>query len=134
MKTDQNTLNTAKTIIIIGLVAQIVSFGVFLVTAINFNWRLKKNPTGPSMSAKVPWRKHLYTIYVTSSLIMVRCIFRLVDYLTGTNGYISQHEAFSYVFDSTLMWCVMVTLAINHPSEIRATIQWWRDAKEKALM
>jgi hypothetical protein len=116
-------LNTAKTVIVIGLVAQIVAFGIFIVTAISFNMRLKKNPTGPSMSVQVPWRKHLYTVFITSSLIMVRCIFRLVEYLSGTNGYISEHEAFSYVFDSTLMWCVMVTLAVNHPSEIRALIQ-----------
>lgn len=81
-----------------------------------------RRPTDPSMSAEVPWRKHLYTVYLTGSLIMVRCIFRLVEYVTGTKGYIWQHEAFSYVFDSSLMWFVMVIFAVNHPSEIRAII------------
>jgi len=122
-KTNQSTLNTAKTVIIIGLVAQIVAFGVFIITAITFYLRLKRKPTGPSMSAQVPWRKHLITVFITSSLIMIRCVFRLVEYLTGTDGYISRHESFSYVFDSTLMWFVMVILAVNHPSEIRAIIQ-----------
>jgi hypothetical protein len=121
-KTNQNTVNTAKTVIDIGLVAQIVAFGIFIVTAISFHWRLMRRPTDPSMSAEVPWRKHLYTVYLTSSLIMVRCIFRLVEYVTGTKGYIWQHEAFSYVFDSSLMWFVMVIFAVNHPSEIRAII------------
>ncbi|KAK9327098.1 RTA1 like protein-domain-containing protein [Lipomyces starkeyi] len=116
----QSNLNTAKIVIDIGLSAQIVSFGFFIVTAIVLHRRILKQPTIPS---KVPWKKHFYTVYLTSTVIMCRCIFRLVEYLLGTNGPIWGHEAYQYGFDSTLMFFVMVAFAVIHPSEVHAMLK-----------
>ncbi|KAK9427507.1 RTA1 like protein-domain-containing protein [Lipomyces doorenjongii] len=117
---NQNNLNTAKIVIDIGLSAQIVSFGFFIVTAIVFHRRILKQPT---ILSEVPWKKHFYTVYLTSTIIMCRCIFRLVEYLLGTNGPIWGHEAYQYGFDSTLMFLVMVAFAVIHPSEVHAILK-----------
>lgn len=116
----QSNLNTAKIVIDIGLVAQIVSFGIFIVTTIVLHRRILKQPT---ITSKVPWRKHLYTVYLTSTIILCRCIFRLIEYLLGTNGPIWGHEAYQYGFDSTLMFIVMVAFAVIHPSEVHAFLR-----------
>lgn len=121
--TNPNTLNIAKTVIDIGLVSQIVSFGIFITVASTFHWRVLKNPTPLSTSAQIPWRKHLYTVYLTSAIVMCRCIFRLIEYLLGTQGPIWQHESYQYVFDSSLMFGVMVSFAISHPSEVHALLK-----------
>ncbi|KAK9351838.1 RTA1 like protein-domain-containing protein [Lipomyces doorenjongii] len=117
---NQNNLNSAKIVIDIGLSAQIVSFGFFIVTAIVFHRRILKQPT---ILSEVPWKKHFYTVYLTSTIIMCRCIFRLVEYLLGTNGPIWGHEAYQYGFDSTLMFLVMVAFAVIHPSEVHAILK-----------
>ncbi|KAK9384677.1 RTA1 like protein-domain-containing protein [Lipomyces mesembrius] len=116
----QSNLNTAKIVIDFGLAAQIVSFGFFIVTAIVLHRRILKQP---AIASNVPWKKHLYTVYLTSTIIMCRCIFRLVEYLLGTNGPIWPHEAYQYGFDSTLMFFVMVAFAVIHPSEVHAILK-----------
>ena len=57
-------------------------------------------------------------LFVTSALIMVRSVFRAVEYLQGFNGYLLSNEAFLYVFDATLMFLVMILFGIVHPSKI----------------
>lgn len=59
-------------------------------------------------------------LYLGSFLIMVRSIFRVVEYLQGFDGYLLKHEAYLYVFDALLMVLVMVLFNWIHPSEIVA--------------
>lgn len=66
----------------------------------------------------IPWRKQLYVLYLVSILIMIRSVFRIVEYLQGTDGYIMTHEAFLYIFDATMMIATVVILNVIHPSQI----------------
>lgn len=59
-------------------------------------------------------------MYAVSLLIMVRSIFRAVEYLQGFNGYLLSHEGYLYGLDALLMFLVMVVLNVIHPSEIAA--------------
>lgn len=68
-------------------------------------------------------------MYATSLLIMVRSIFRVVEYLQGFNGYILRHEAFLYVFDGTLMFLVLVIFIAVHPGEVNALLKGGTVAK-----
>ena len=52
--------------------------------------------------------------YSASALIMVRSVFRVVEYVEGNNGYIMRREALLYVFDAVLMFFVMVLFNIFH--------------------
>ncbi|KAM0413046.1 hypothetical protein ACHAPD_008117 [Fusarium lateritium] len=99
-------------IIIAGLLVQIVVFGFFVVTSFLFHWRLKKCPTPESLRGVVPWQRYLFVLYVSSFLILVRSIFRVVEYLQGNKGYLISHEVYLYVFDAILMALVMVILVV----------------------
>jgi RTA1 like protein. len=108
----------AKVVVIVGLLIQIVSFSLFGVTAVVFHRKITAVPTLESLNPNIPWQKILYMLYGVSALIMVRSIFRLVEYITGTSGYLLQHEWPMYVFDCVLMLAVMVIFYIWYPSDI----------------
>lgn len=57
-------------------------------------------------------------LYASSMLIMIRSVFRLIEYLQGNNGYLLHHEIFLYIFDAVLIFITMVIFNICHPSEI----------------
>ncbi len=110
-------------IVVGGLVLQILFFGLFMIVTLVFHLRVQKAPTARSASHDVPWRKHLHALYFASILIMIRSIFRVIEYVQGNAGYILSHEVFLYIFDSVLMLGVMVLLNIVHPSEIYALLR-----------
>lgn len=72
----------------------------------------------------------MMTLYGTSILIMVRSIFRVVEYLQGFDGFLLRHEAYLYVFDATLMFLVLVLLNLVHPSEVVALIDGWKGTSD----
>ena len=57
----------------------------------------------------------LYTLYTVLGLISIRIIFRLVEYSSGTNSYLTDHEWPSYVFDFTVMTIALTVLVVLHP-------------------
>ncbi|KAL1582749.1 hypothetical protein WHR41_08376 [Cladosporium halotolerans] len=117
-------LDTGSRIIIVGLFVQLAFFGFFMVSACAFHRRLVRQPTIRSRSGwSCPWRKHLYTMYGASLLIMVRSIFRAVEYLQGNDGYILSHEVYLYALDALLMFAMMVLFNAIHPSEIVAPVK-----------
>ncbi|KAF2108842.1 RTA1 like protein-domain-containing protein [Lophiotrema nucula] len=78
-------------------------------------------PMSPSNSLSIdelPWRRHIYALYIASVLIMVRSVFRVIEYLMGNNGYLLKHEVFLYIFDATLMFFVMALFNWIHPSQV----------------
>lgn len=67
----------------------------------------------------VEWKKILYMLYYTSVLIMIRSIFRPVEYIMGNDGYLLRHEWTMYVFDVVLMIGVMVVFYVWYPSSLK---------------
>ncbi|XP_014560824.1 hypothetical protein COCVIDRAFT_88395 [Bipolaris victoriae FI3] len=118
-----SALHTGENIIIGGLVVQILFFGCFMVTSVLWHTRMAKNPTTRILSGSIPWEMQLYSLYAASMLILVRSVFRLIEYAQGNNGYLISHEVFLYIFDSTLMWITMAILAWIHPSEITGLLK-----------
>lgn len=120
-------LETGTHIIVAGLFIQLVFFGVFIVVAILFHVRMNKVPT--AASSNVPWKKHFHTLYATSLLIMIRSIFRVIEYLQGFSGYLLSHEIYLYIFDACLMLAVLVIFNFVHPSEVQALLKGGKVAK-----
>ncbi|KAF9694126.1 hypothetical protein EKO04_007858 [Ascochyta lentis] len=85
--------------------------------------RVSSGPPGtarPSVvgSYHLPWKRHMYVLYLASALIMVRSVFRVVEYLQGNNGYILRHEVYLYIFDALLMLAVMCLFNWSHPAQV----------------
>lgn len=116
MSSGASGMKTGEKIIIGGLFVQILFFGLFFVTAIMF--QMRGNEYLASLGRSVPWKKHLFALYATSILILVRSVFRVVEYIQGNAGYLLRHEVFLYVFDAVLMFAVMAILNVSHPGDI----------------
>ncbi|KAM6487639.1 RTA1 like protein [Trichoderma sp. SZMC 28011] len=116
-----NNFSLGKAIILVGLVAQLTSFGLFVVTAIIFQRRLARNPTPESHTLdsrnRMQWKSIMFLLYSSSALIFVRSVFRLIEFTGSNNSAIMTSEAYLYVCDSTLMFIVLAILGYFHPSE-----------------
>ncbi|KAJ6049154.1 hypothetical protein N7499_004007 [Penicillium canescens] len=122
MVKDTTNPSTGERIIIGGLLVQIIFFGFFMITALVFQSRIVSNSTGMSNELLSLWRRHLTALYITSVLILVRSIVRVVEYIQGYDGYLMKQEVFIYVFDGLLMLVAMLVLQYIHPSEINCLI------------
>lgn len=60
----------------------------------------------------------LYVQYAVVGLITVRIIYRLIEYSSGVKSTIPRHEAYQYVFDSTLMLIAIALFNIFHPGRL----------------
>ncbi|UPK89378.1 hypothetical protein LCI18_000313 [Fusarium solani-melongenae] len=101
-------------VIVAGLFVQIGVFGIFVVSTALFHSRIRKSPTAIASHGDIPWKRHLKVLYLTSGLILVRSIFRVIEYLQGNDGYLISHEVFLYVFDALLMAAVMVVFLVSY--------------------
>jgi hypothetical protein len=125
----QSGLANGSHLVVGGLFVQLLFFGCFIAVAMHFDVVMRKVPN-PQARRAVPWRKHLAALYAASVLIMVRSIFRVVEYVQGFSGYLLSHEVYLYMFDSLLMFCVMVIFNVVHPSEVVALVNGGKAAKK----
>ena len=117
---DVDIAKWAERVIIIGLVIQIVMFGLFCILSVVFHRRMKREPTAQLYSTTASWESGLYMLYAVSLLIMVRSIFRVIEYAQGQTGYSLSHEWTLYVFDSLLMFAVTVIFLWRFPGHFDA--------------
>ncbi|KAJ5250214.1 hypothetical protein N7489_000624 [Penicillium chrysogenum] len=113
-----STAEKGGNVIKVGLIIQIIFFGLFIITSIVFHVKHVKNGSRVLQQRQVPWKKHQTALYIGSLLIFVRSIFRYIEYNQGSSGTLLQHEFYSYVFDAALMLLVMVAFNVVHPAEI----------------
>ncbi|GIJ81638.1 hypothetical protein Asppvi_000137 [Aspergillus pseudoviridinutans] len=121
-----SSYNLGEHITVGGLCVQLVFFSFFIITCAVFHSRIREFPThevtalAARLSEKTSrtWETVLIGLYAASVLILVRSIFRLIEYAQGNNGYLISHEAFMYIFDSALMFLAMVAMNFCHPSMI----------------
>lgn len=110
-----DSMKTGENIILGGLFIQIVIFGLFAVTAAIFHVRaLRCRPR-----TCIEWEKTMTMLYVVSVLIMVRSIFRVIEYIMGHDGYPLRNGWTLYVFDALLMFGVVCMLAWRYPCDLR---------------
>lgn len=113
--------NLGSNIIVGGLIFQIVIFGVFITTALMFNMRFGKDRNA-TMAETVPWQGSLNMLYMTSACVMLRNIFRVVEYAMGSDGYLFTIEWGVYIFDAGLMTLTMALFWWWYPSQLKAAI------------
>lgn len=121
----KSSFTIGQWVIVGGLCVQLVFFGAFLVSALIFHSKVVRRPTAESEQKMhlgsfwpCDWRGVLFACYVASVLILIRSVYRLVEFIQGQQGYVITHEVFLYVFDATMMYFVMVLMNFRHPSHV----------------
>jgi RTA1 like protein. len=114
----QSNVSLGENMIIAGLFVQVVFFGFFIIVSIVFHRRMLATPAHAVRATPIPWTRYMQVLYTVSVLIMIRSLYRVVEYIQGSDGYLQSHEAFIYVFDATLMLISCLVFNIFHPSKI----------------
>ncbi|KAF7713091.1 Uncharacterized protein PECH_002012 [Penicillium ucsense] len=122
-------LNIGAKIVIGGLAVQLLFFGFFVIAAAIFHWRVKKQvsqtrissythrstASRSSMGNKLTWEKLMWALYIACVLILVRSIFRVVEFVEGNDGYIMRREYWLYIFDAALMTLAGASMTVFFP-------------------
>ncbi|KAH6957476.1 RTA1 like protein-domain-containing protein [Fusarium avenaceum] len=106
-----------QTMIIIGLAVQLYFFAYFMTILHIFYRRNTTYPTTKSLSS-TSWKPFVLVLYADSALIMIRSIFRMVEYITGSNGELQSKEVYVYVFDAALMLVTTALFNLYHPGRV----------------
>jgi hypothetical protein len=108
---------------------QVFFFSIFMLVAILFHRRANSLSVPSTFPvASVNWKRYLYMLYAASLLILIRSVFRVIEYLMGNDGYLLRHEYFLYIFDAVLMTLTMAVVGWLHPGEIGRLV---KDVKGK---
>ncbi|OJJ08351.1 hypothetical protein ASPVEDRAFT_89577 [Aspergillus versicolor CBS 583.65] len=116
MQTINSMRSLGEKILIVGLFVQLLFFGFFLYVSGSFQLRLRD--CGYGWSGGGQWRRLLHILFLVSALVIVRCVFRIIEYIQGTGGYLYSHEVYMYIFDSVPMFFVQAVFHFYHPGNI----------------
>ena len=85
---NQDLYTIAKSILLVGFGVQVISLGVFYFFAIIYQRRVKKaGIIGGN------WQKVLWILFSGCTLVLVRSIFRIIEFATDSTGYLLTHES-----------------------------------------
>jgi hypothetical protein len=125
-QTDPDKVKLGQNIILVGLFAQIAVFAFFVIVAVLF--QIRGRAYLATLPSHITWAKHLNVLYATCLLILIRSLFRVIEYIMGEGSYLLRYEVFVYVFDACLMLAAMVLVNVVHPGDIATLL------KEKSNM
>ncbi|KAF2462433.1 RTA1 like protein-domain-containing protein [Lineolata rhizophorae] len=92
------------------IILQAVMFGVFVYLGVVFHRRCARKGV---LSRAI--KTVLYTLYFSSTIVTIRCIYRIVEMFQGFDGYIYTHEPLFWVFEASIMFVNTVIFNIWHP-------------------
>ncbi|KAJ5488976.1 RTA1 domain protein [Penicillium diatomitis] len=116
-----SSASMGKSIVLAGLAIQVLMFGLFIVVSFEFERRLNRTASVGRFDISVQWKIHLRVLNVVCALILVRSVFRVIEYALGNDGYLLSHEWSIYIFDSVPMTAVMALWAKWHPGMFRGS-------------
>ena len=115
---DASKMDLGTNIILIGLIIQLVFFFFFIFLTCVFHvrtsdWQVKGH--------QGHWKLLLKILEVSSALIFIRSVYRVVEYAQGFYGYFISHEVYLYVLDALLMLIVQLLFSFVHPGTVLYT-------------
>jgi len=94
----QNLLNLGDNILLAGLAINLASFVVFMLQITYFDYQTRKQhaPGGR-------WRQLLIALYVSTLLVLIRQVYRVIEFSQGWFGFLPTHEAYFFGLDSLVI-------------------------------
>lgn len=135
-KEDLDTFNRGRDLALVGVIVQIAAFGLFTIAAIRFNFTSKAFIKAASVSSapaynygndsfnmtmqdkprNSDWQHLLRAVNLATVMILIRSVFRLIEFTEGHGGYINNHEWPFYIFDSVPIFPCVALFVWWHPS------------------
>ncbi|GJP92767.1 hypothetical protein CBS147343_4733 [Aspergillus niger] len=113
-------------IVIAGLAVQLLFFGFFIIASAIFHYRVKTNSQyyttrqviSSSSRRRDSWECMLWCIYGACVLILIRSIYRVVEFVEGNDGFVMRLEYLLYIFDAVLMALQAMLLLVGYPGRV----------------
>ncbi|KAA8915520.1 hypothetical protein TRICI_002325 [Trichomonascus ciferrii] len=121
LQASADTLEKSKNgsnIVVGGLAVQLIFFSSFLFLSILCHVRLNRHSWRKTFPGKLQWPALFYALYSSCILILARSFYRVVEYSQGREGELMTTEIYMYMLDTLLMFLVMVTFSIVHPTYV----------------
>ena len=104
--------NIGSNMVTASLCLQAALFGAFGLLAAQFHRRANKAGV---LSKDL--RTVLWVMYVSATIVTIRCIYRLVEYIEGWESSIYQNEVYFWIFEAVIMFVNTVLLNVWHPGK-----------------
>jgi magnesium-transporting ATPase (P-type) len=119
MRADASTMSKGTTLVMAGLITQVVIFFIFIALTASVHIRLNRNPTSLSRHSALSWRLNLWSLYFVSIIFLVRNFIRIIEFKQGDDGSLITNEVLDpYLFDGGFMWVIVVAMATVHPGKL----------------
>ncbi|GAA6017618.1 hypothetical protein JCM11491_005303 [Sporobolomyces phaffii] len=131
LSASKGSADTGHKIALVGLALQLVSYGLFCCLLIIFGTRVPRmfpgiedrrraagrDSSNPFATTSLHrWRSLYALLLLTSVGIIVRSVFRLVEYTQGYSGYLPTHEGYFWSLDALPLWLAMSLYAVWWPA------------------
>jgi hypothetical protein len=82
----QSSIQLGENIIIAGLFVQLIGFTFFMGVTCLFHRRIMSEPKARPINVAIPWERFIWVLYSVSALVLVRSLFRVIEYVQGYSG------------------------------------------------
>ncbi|PQE31002.1 hypothetical protein CJF32_00006039 [Rutstroemia sp. NJR-2017a WRK4] len=141
----QSEIESGRNVALAGVSVQLACFGLFTIIAGRFNFTSKQvakdftrtevhemHETGQYMvvdgsggkKLKRNWKALLRVVNGTCALILVRSVYRMVEFAMGSQGYVETHEWCTYIWDALVMLTCLALFNYWHPANYLPYMQW----------
>ncbi|TGZ80896.1 hypothetical protein EX30DRAFT_364250 [Ascodesmis nigricans] len=114
----KSKMEMGEKIVLAGLWIQIIAFLFFISVGVVFDRQERIVAKLKGEEKRGAWGRMMWVLYAVSGLILVRNLFRVIEYAQGNDGYLMRNEVWLYLFDALLMWVLMVLLNWCHPGKV----------------
>ncbi|KAM5343778.1 hypothetical protein ACJ41O_012315 [Fusarium nematophilum] len=115
-------INLGKDLGLVGVSTQIAGFGIFTISAIRFHFTSRRlngefvRANQAKHGVQGNWMKLLLVINASCILILIRSVYREIEFAGGKNGRTQQKEWFLYVFDTLPILLVVLLYNVFFPA------------------
>lgn len=136
MMAQASMADTGQKIMLLGLFVQLTFLGFFLCISLVFWQRMSKSSKQYAVPqyGKHTWDKLLKMVLGAAIIIILRCIFRVIEFAQGHSGYLVSHEIYMYIFDATPMLGVQFMMHFVYAAEIFGVGRSSRLGKSESIM
>ncbi|KAJ3388200.1 hypothetical protein HDU84_000199 [Entophlyctis sp. JEL0112] len=106
-----STYSLGNNILIGGLVLQVLCYIAFISIGAVYFARTRTVPTDDGGT----WRRAYKALLASCVFVLVRSVFRVIEFAAGCNGPIASNEKFMYAFDFALILNAVGILLVFHP-------------------
>jgi hypothetical protein len=128
MRADASSASTGTTLVMVGLITQVVIFFIYISLMASIHIRLNRNPTNASNHPDLVWRRNLWSLYFVSTAFLIRNFVRIIEFKGGDDGILIKEVWPIYIFDGGFMLAISVMMVVVHPGRLVRKVDKMRRA------